>query len=136
MPRPWGASGAATMSSGTSPARSSSSKIPTAMREVPKSAKFTRPALAVGQSSLFFSLFFIGLCGFVGIENALEMVHLVLEDVCKKTRGAACESCAFLVVGADGRFLGARDKTPETAKREASFVLFSFFLPEGWGTWG
>src|SRR3989344_9333378 len=116
MPRPWGASGAATMSSGTSPARSSSSKIPTAMREVPKSGKFTRPALAVGQSSLFFAFFFIDLCGFVGIANALEMVHLVLEDVCKKTRGAAREARALLVVGTGGGFLRPPRKTPQDAE--------------------
>src|SRR3989344_4283725 len=102
--------------SGGGAKNSSSSKIPTAMREVPKSAKFTRPALAVGQSSLFFAFFFIDLCGFVGIENALEMVHLVLEDVCKKTRGAAREARALLVVGTGGGFLRPPRKTPQDAE--------------------
>ena len=126
MPRPWGASGAATMSSGTKPVCSRQSKIPTAMREVPKSAKFTRPALAVGQSSLFFAFFFIDLCGFVGIENALEMVHLVLKYVREEAGGAARQANAFLSLRTNGCLFGARHGAPFAANREATFVLFTF----------
>src|SRR3989344_9382031 len=84
MPRPRRASGAATTNSGTYPTFSSSSRIPTAIREVPKKTKGSFEVMDDPCPSwvLFFFLdFVIDMRGFVDIENAFEMVHLVLEDV-------------------------------------------------------
>src|SRR3989338_5834054 len=128
IPRPFGASGAATTSSGTNPARSSSSNMPTAIRDVPKTANrifgFRKPEpLPTLSRSLFAFLFVIDFVCLVRVQNASQVVHLMLKDVCEKAGGAACEAAAVLIVSANRRFLRARHCAPLAADGETSFVF-------------
>src|SRR3989344_7219743 len=75
---------------------------------------------------LLFSRFFINCSRFVGVENAFEVIHFVLENVRKKIRCAARESLSMFIICPNGRFLGARYCAPKSAYRKAPFVLFFF----------
>src|SRR5581483_931466 len=91
IPRPRGLSGAVMMSAGRRPRASSASSTTVAKRGVPKKAK---RGLSL-DAMLFFEL---GACRFevlvllederlVGVEDAVEVVALVLEDVPQKPCG-------------------------------------------------
>src|SRR3989338_8394011 len=71
-PRPFAVSGVVTTSVGISPRSSRSSRKTAANAGVPKKTKLML---------FFFIGFVIYVCGFVGIEDAFEVVHFMLEDV-------------------------------------------------------
>src|SRR3989344_5937572 len=126
MPLPFDVSGVVTTSEGTRPSFSRSSRKTAASSGVPKNAKDSFGLLAPSfEESIFCTLFFIINVGrLIRIENAFEMVHLVLEDVCEKAGSAACEARAFFVVCSDGRFFRAAHRAPLAAYRKAALVFF------------
>src|SRR3989344_1528626 len=116
MPLPFDVSGVVTTSEGTRPSFSRSSRKTVASSGVPKNTKRTSP--------FFFCCFIIQMRRFVRIENALEVVHFVLEDVCEKARSPAREARALFVVRGDGRFFCAAHRAPLAAYRKAALVFF------------
>src|SRR3989344_2825029 len=118
IPRPRALSGVVTTSEGTRPAYSRLSKKTLASPGVPKKANRTL--------LLFFWFVIIECDCFVSIENAVEVVHFVLEHVRQKARRAAGYFLSFFVVRAEHRFLRAGDDTPFAAHREAPLVFLFF----------
>src|SRR3989338_4271354 len=63
---------------------------------------------------------------FVGVEDALEVVHLMLEDVRQKARRAARHFRTLFIVRTYHRLLRARHDAPFAAHRKAPFVFLFF----------
>ena len=96
----------ATMSEGMKPALASASSAAVASGAVPKSAKVIL--------FCFFAVVIEFFC-FVGIENAIEVIHFMLEDMCKEPRRAARNLLTVFVVRTDRCFFGAGDDAPSAA---------------------
>src|SRR3989344_4657546 len=107
IPRPRALSGVVTTSDGTRPLVSRSSRKTQASSGVPKKANRI--------SLLFFWFVIIECRRFVGIENAVEVVHFVLKDVSQESRCAAHHFLSLFVIRTQHRFLGAGHGTPFTA---------------------
>src|SRR3989338_11521946 len=56
---------------------------------------------------------------FVGIQNAFQMIHLMLKNVREKSRGAARKFLSVFVECTDSGLFGARDDAPFAADRGA-----------------
>src|SRR3989344_90046 len=135
MPLPLDVSGGVTTREGTRPSFSRSSRKTAASSGVPKNTNriderlrksFMNMCDLVGRTSGCFGFFIINVGRLIRIENAFEVVHFVLEDVCEKARSPAREARALFVVCSDGRFLGAAHRAPLTAYRKAALVFLFF----------
>src|SRR3989338_268879 len=115
MPRPRTVSGVVTTSDGTSPFVSSTLRKSHARAGVPKNTKRT--------SLMFFRFFVIHVCCLVGIKNAVEMVHLMLEHMRQKSRRSACELLAVLIVRLQHDLFRTRDDTPFAADGKTTLML-------------
>src|SRR3989344_884515 len=73
-----------------------------------------------------FVCLFIYCSRFVRVENAFEMVHLMLKNVREEIRCAAREALSMFIICPNGRFLGARHSAPESPYRKAPLVLLFF----------
>src|SRR3989344_1286085 len=117
-PRPFFLSGAVATSKGTSPAFSSSSRNVLASRGVPKKTK---------RRLLFIPfIFFIHGCCFVSVEDALKVIHFVLENVREKVRGTTREALSVFIISSNCRFLSARYCAPKSSYRKTPLVFFFF----------
>src|SRR3989338_258464 len=100
IPRPRFLSGVETTSKGTRPPASRSPRKAAANSGVPKKANLT--------ALLFFGFIIIERDCLVGIENAVEVVHFMLENVRQKARRTARHLRTLFVVRTQHRFLGTR----------------------------
>src|SRR3989338_6666501 len=114
IPRPCFLSGVETTSEGTRPPASRSSRKTAANSGVPKKANLVVFWIIIERSRL------------VGIQDAVEMVHFVLEDVRQKARCAARYFLPFFIIRTQHRFLRARYDAPFAAHLETSLVFFLF----------
>src|SRR3990167_7917897 len=114
IPRPCFLSGVVTTNDGTRPCFSRSSRKTAANYGVPKKANLVVFWIIIERSRL------------IGIQDAVEMVHFVLEDVRQKARRAARYFLPFFIIRTQHRFLRARDDAPFAAHRETSLVLLLF----------
>ena len=64
----------------------------------------------------------------VGEENAIEVVHLVLEYLGEQSGGAAGEFFSFFVIGFHGHFFGSCDYAENASYAKTALLYGLFFL--------